>query len=181
MSRSSTLCEFVTPIINGQPTSRFVPVTARSPVLLSLESKNTRNGWNDELKNPLVSRCDSGEYEIIEMRQKRMESVETTHLLCGKSIYKTFERFGGSRESREDTESASNDFRQYTIDPICMNIRIFVFWFLWAMLVVVLVISVLSYCCLETKTCRSSKEAITLNETSIVSNTSNNRRMICSL
>lgn len=165
MSRSSTLCEFVTPIINGQPTSRLVPVTARSPVV-SLESKNARYGWNDELNNPLMSRCDSEEYEIIEMRQKRMESVETTHLLCGKSIYETIERFGGSRKSRKDTESDSNDFRQYTIDPICMNIRIFIFWFLWAMLIVVLVISVLSYCCLETKTCHNSKETITLNKTS---------------
>ncbi|CAK9822935.1 hypothetical protein ANTRET_LOCUS1366 [Anthophora retusa] len=173
MSRSSTLCEFVTPIINDQPTSRLVPVTARSPIV-SLEIKNAQNGWNDELKKPLMSRCDSEEYEIIEMRQKRMESVETTRLLCGKSIYETIERFGGSRRSRKDTESGSNDFRQYTIDPICMNIRIFIFWFLWAMLIVVLVISVLSYCCLETKTCHSSKETITVNKTSTVSDTSNN-------
>ncbi|XP_017793666.1 PREDICTED: uncharacterized protein LOC108575399 [Habropoda laboriosa] len=162
MSRSATLCEFVTPVINGQPKSCLVPVNACSSVV-SL-GKRIRNGKIDDLKYPLVGHCDSEECEIIEMEEKGMESTETTHLLCGKSIYETIGRFGGSTDSKRSTESASN-FRHYAIDPICMNVRIFIFWFLWAMLIVVLLISVLSYCCIEQKTCLSSKEIISSNTT----------------
>lgn len=67
------------------------------------------------------------------------------------------------------SEPMRNDFRYYAIDPSCMNIRICMFWFLWAMLIVVLVVSILSYCCVVPKMCDSFGKIITLNATNTVS------------
>lgn len=68
------------------------------------------------------------------------------------------------------SESINTDFRYYyAIDPLWMNVRLCIFWFLWATLIIVLIISVLSYCCLLPQTCTSSQKVIVLNETNMVS------------
>ncbi|XP_076166088.1 uncharacterized protein LOC143146022 isoform X2 [Ptiloglossa arizonensis] len=94
-----------------------------------------------------------------------MESKETTHLLCGKSIFETI-RNNRSNEKQEDAESINDDFRYYTVDPSWMNVRLCIFWFLWAMLIVVFIISILSYCCFLWQTCTRSENIFILNATS---------------
>ncbi|XP_076225939.1 uncharacterized protein LOC143174777 isoform X2 [Nomia melanderi] len=86
-----------------------------------------------------------------------MESKETTHLFCGKPVYHAI-RINGTKEKRWDAESMNDNLRYYTINPVWMNVRLFVFWFLWVMLIVVLIASVLSYCCLLPQTCTRSGE-----------------------
>ncbi|XP_012150103.1 uncharacterized protein LOC100876958 [Megachile rotundata] len=95
---------------------------------------------------------------------ERKEPNEYTRLLYGKSIYEAIQ-INGSNGKQKDPESVNDNFRYYTIEPIWMNIRLCIFWFLWVLLIVVLLASILSYCCLQIQTCTNLGKIITLNAT----------------
>ncbi|XP_078034897.1 uncharacterized protein LOC144468945 [Augochlora pura] len=94
-----------------------------------------------------------------------MEPKETTHLFCGKHVHEAI-RINAFKQKQWDAESMSDDYPFYTVDPVWMNVRLFVFWFLWAMLIVVLVASILSYCCLSPQKGSTTEEIFILNTTS---------------
>ncbi|XP_033327993.1 uncharacterized protein LOC117221286 [Megalopta genalis] len=94
-----------------------------------------------------------------------MEPEETTRLFCGKHVHEAI-RINACKQKQWGTESMRNDFPIYTVDPAWMNVRLFVFWFLWAMLIIVLVASVLSYCYLTPqKGTTTTDEIFILNTT----------------
>ncbi|XP_076283458.1 uncharacterized protein LOC143210453 [Lasioglossum baleicum] len=94
-----------------------------------------------------------------------MEPKETTRLFYGKHSLDAI-RINGPKQ-QWDAESMNDDFRILAVDPAWMNVRLFVFWFLWAMLIIVLVASVLSYCCLLPLKCTRPEGIFLLNATSI--------------
>ncbi|XP_043512051.1 uncharacterized protein LOC122529727 isoform X1 [Frieseomelitta varia] len=154
---SVSLPSFVTSAINGQPKSLD---HSANKINALVRNKRMYNEGNDGSKNPLVSYF-NGECQADRAECKTRESTEMTHLFCVASIYQADESKGNS----QDTELASDNFRHYSIDPVCMSIRVCIFWFLWIMLIVVIVISILSYCCFPSKTCYNS----TVNTTNTVS------------
>ncbi|XP_006616565.1 uncharacterized protein LOC102675870 isoform X1 [Apis dorsata] len=165
MSYSSSLSGFVIPIINSQPKSYLSSVNTN--IFIESESKRTCEGKNDISRNLLIIGYNSEKYEEYEKEYKTMGSAETTHLFCDKSIYEAVQ-FGGSKQ-KKDTELVSDNFKYYTIDPICMNIRLCIFWFLWAMLIVVIIISILSHCCFISKICHNTEDIVIVNVTNTVS------------
>ncbi|XP_034177311.1 uncharacterized protein LOC117602880 [Osmia lignaria lignaria] len=92
------------------------------------------------------------------------EPKENTRLLLSKSIYEAI-RINGSRGRHKDAESINDDFKYYTIEPMWMNVRLCIFWFLWLLLIVVLIASIFFYCCLHTQTCSNLGKINSLNDT----------------
>ncbi|XP_076637606.1 LOW QUALITY PROTEIN: uncharacterized protein LOC143349880 [Colletes latitarsis] len=162
---SPLLSCILTPIIDSQPKSCLAFVNTRKYLSSVVSvSKRTRNGKHDESRKPLVGHSDSKEHEQEERKHKTMESKETSRLFYGKSIYEAIQNTG-SKERQKDSESVNDEFRYYTVDPSWMNVRLCIFWFLWAILIVVFVISILSYCCFLWQTCNKSEKLFILNAT----------------
>ncbi|KAK9299699.1 hypothetical protein QLX08_007334 [Tetragonisca angustula] len=151
MSYSVSLPSFVTPAVNGQSLDHSIRANKINAVA---GNERMCSEGNDGLKNPLVGYF-NGECQADRAECKTIESTEMTHLFCGASIYQAVQS-DGSEGNSQDTELASDNFRHYSIDPVCMSIRVCIFWFLWIMLIVVIVISILSYCCFPSKTCYNS-------------------------
>ena len=149
---------FITSIVNGQPKLRPTCVNINIPIISG--SKRTCSGKSNDARNPLVGFWDSEEYQADQKEFITMESTATTHLSCGASVYEAVQ-FGGSKERLQDTGSASDNFRYYRIDPVSMNIRLCIFWFLWALLIVMIILSILFHCCFAWKPCYDATINIT--------------------
>ena len=165
MPRSSLLSRAVTQIVDGQPKSCHHFVNTSIPAVSG--GKRARNGKNDESRRPLVGYTDSEVYEQQGKDYEIMGSEETTHLFCGKSFYEAI-RINESKGRQKDTESINDDLRYSTVDPVWMNVRLCIFWFLWATLIVVIIGSILSYCCLLPQTCTNTEKVPNLNATPAV-------------
>ncbi|KOX71034.1 hypothetical protein WN51_03575 [Melipona quadrifasciata] len=159
---SVSLPSFVTPAVNGQPK---LPDRSIRAIEINALAGNKRmcNRGNDDSKNPLVSHF-NGECQADQKECKTIEATEMTHLFCGASIYQPAQS-DESKENSQDTELVNDNFTHYSVDPVCMSIRVCIFWFLWIMLIVVIIISILSSCCFPFKTCYNS----TVNTMNIVS------------
>ncbi|XP_003494781.1 uncharacterized protein LOC100742163 [Bombus impatiens] len=149
---------FITSIVNGQPKSCPTCVNINIPIISG--SKRTCSGKSNDAKNPLVGFWHSEEYQADQKEFITMESTDTTHLPCRASTYEAIQ-IDGSNEKLQDTGSASDNFRYHRIDPMCMNIRLCIFWFLWALLIVMIILSILFHCCFAWKPCYDATINIT--------------------
>ncbi|XP_076751194.1 uncharacterized protein LOC143423618 [Xylocopa sonorina] len=162
MSRSSLLFDFITAIINGGSKSRLTSMdTSVSDVS---GGKRSHCEKDNGARNLLARDQIAGEHEARGKKRKTMDPEETVHLLCDRSVYEAV-RFNGSKEKRKYAESVNDNFSYYAIDPVCMNVRLCIFWFLWVILIAVLIISILSYCCFTWKVCHDPEEIINTNTT----------------
>lgn len=163
MSRATLLSGFVTPTINGETESRRGPVNESAiyaPVNEQTRDDSSEYTLVDHYGGANKTARQEG-YKIINMV---LESGETTHLLCGKSMYEAVQ-LEGIKE--KDEESLNNNFTHYAIDPMCMNVRLCIFWLLWATLIVVLVVCILHHCCFPAKLNHYLGQTVSANRTHV--------------